>query len=216
MRVLASTFEQGDLEKILQAMRSLSYDKLLLIGAAGMEECDDFRRIEHLEGMAGHEVEVEVTEDADFMATVDQVAEALEKRLDARRRDTEGQVVLNISGGSKLLGDAALLAAFRLGVEAYHIDGRITRLPVIRGARAADRFTKGQRRFLVTVGAGQLAIDEAAKRMEPMSRQAVDRVIRELKGQDLLAACTKGGKVMIHLTPSGEEALRAIRIAGPS
>lgn len=214
MRVLASTFRQGDLDKILQAMRSLPYDRLLLIGTEDVEGCDDLAKIRRLEEMAGHEVEVSVTNDLDFMGAVDHVTEALANCAEPRSKGQRNSVMLNISGGTKLLGDAALLAAFRLGVEAYHVDGRITRLPVIRGATATDRFTKGQRRFLRAVGTGSIPIDQIARKMEPMSRQAVDRVIRELKRDGLVSAYADSGKVIIALTPSGLEVLRAIELTG--
>jgi len=74
LRVLVSTFKQGDLDKVLQAMRSLSYDRLALIGMPGIKECEDLRRIKHLEEMAGHHVEISVTEDGDFISIVSQVA----------------------------------------------------------------------------------------------------------------------------------------------
>ncbi len=212
MRVLASTFKQGDVEKILQAMRSLSYDRLVLIGAPGFEECEDLKRIENLEEMARHKVDISFTEDSDFKSIVAQVAETLAKYLKSSRDSEGGSVVLNISGGSKLLGDAALLAAFELGVEAYHINGRVTRLPVIRGATIRDRFTKNQTRMIEVIGSASVTLEGVVSRMEPMSRQAVDRIIRELKRDRLIDSRGGGGKVMLWLTPPGLEVLRALRL----
>ncbi|MBN1676937.1 MAG: hypothetical protein JW880_00200 [Candidatus Thermoplasmatota archaeon] len=212
MRVLASTFKQGDVEKILEAMRSLPYDRLVLIGMPGFEECEDLKRIERLEEMARRKVEVSFTEESDFKDIVAQVAETLARYLRSSRDSEGGSVVLNISGGSKLLGDAALLAAFELGVEAYHIDGRVTRLPVIRGATIRDRFTKNQARMIEAIGKDTLTLEDVVSRMQPMSRQTVDRVIRELKRDRLIDSRGDGGKVMLWLTPPGREVLRALRL----
>jgi len=212
LRILASTFKQGDLEKVLQAMRNLPYDRLLLIGMPGAEECEDIGRIRHLEEMAGHQVDLVVAEDGDFMGVVGQMAEELSERMNGRRRAGKDSVILNISGGPRMLGDAALLAAFELGVEAYHVNGRVTRLPVIRGATARDRFSKNQVRMIEALAGEQVTLDALAKMMAPIGRQAVDRMIRELKRESLIGSRGENGKVILWLTPPGREVLRAIQL----
>lgn len=212
MRLLASTFKQGDLEKILQAMRSLPYDRLLLIGMPGIESCEDAKRLRHLEEMAGHDVEFEVADEEGFMDIVGQVAGGLASRMNGRQDARVDSVILNISGGSKLLGDAALLAAFELGIETYHVNGRVTRLPVIQGATARDRFTRNQARMLEAIGQGSVTLEHLASAMGPISRQAVDRIIRELKKEDLISSKGENGRIMLWLTPPGLEVLRAVRL----
>lgn len=216
MRILASTFRQGDLEKILQAMRSLPYDRLVLIGVPGIEDCEDLKRIRHLEEMAGHEVDCAVTDDGEFIEMVGQVAGELTKRANGRHAAGKDSVILNISGGSKLLGDAALLAAFELGIETYHVNGRVTRLPVIRGATTRDRFTKNQSRMLEAIGQNPVTLDGLARMMEPIGRQAVDRIIRDLKRERLIGSRGESGKIILWLTPSGLEVLRALRLTQAS
>lgn len=216
MRILASTFKQGDLEKVLQAMRSLPYDRLLLIGLQGVEECEDLSRIQHLEEMAGHPVELVVAEDGDFMGMVGQMAEELSKRMNGRHGAVRDTVILNISGGPRMLGDAALLAAFELGVEAYHVNGRVTRLPVIRGATARGRFSRNQARMIEALGTGEVTLDGLAKTMDPIGRQAVDRMIRELKRENLIGSRGENGKVILWLTAPGREVLRAIQLTKES
>lgn len=216
MRILASTFKQGDLDKVLQAMRSLPYDRLVLIGMSGIEGCEDLGRIQQLEDMAGHQVDVAVAEESDFMGIVSQVAEVLAKRMNVRHGPGRDSVVLNISGGSKLLGDAALLVAFELGLEAYHINGRVTRLPVIRGATTRDRFSKNQARMVEAIGRDSVSLDDLASLMGPMSRQAVDRVIRELRNEGLIGSRAEDGKVLLWLTPPALGVLRALRLTKAS
>ncbi len=212
MRILASTFRQGDLEKILQAMRSLPYDRLLLIGITGIEDCEDAKRLTHLEEMAGHHVEFEVADDDGFMNIVGKVAGGLASRMNGRHNDGIDSLILNISGGSKLLGDAALLAAFELGIETYHVNGRVTRLPVIQGATARDRFTRNQARMLEAIGQASVTLEDLVTAMEPISRQAVDRIIRELRKEDLINSKAENGRVILWLSPPGLEILRAVKL----
>jgi len=214
LRILACTFGQGDLDKMIQAMRSLAYDRLALIGMPGIEECEDLRKIRQLEDMAGNEVEVVVADAEGFLEIVGQVSQALASRMGGRRAHGKDSVVLNISGGSKLLGDAALLAAFELGLEAYHINGRVTRLPIVRGATARDRFSKGQIQMVEAIGDRPVTLEALASTMEPTSRQGVDRVIRELRNEGLIGSGAEAGKVRIWLTPTGLQVLRALKLTG--
>ncbi len=208
MRVLVSTFGPDDADRVLQAMRQFPYGKLVLIGDDRVRESDAFTRINNLEEMAGHSIDFETVDQDDFMALVDGVAEILSKLGDSGKNN----VVLNISGGSKLLGDAALLAAFRIGVETFHIDNRITRLPILRGATAMDRFTPSQVRLIEMIGQQSLAFDDLIADMLPSSRQSAERVVREVRRQGMLVSEVRDGKVRLSLSPTGLEVLRAIRL----
>ncbi len=210
MRYLVSTFRQGDYDRILQAMRGLPYERLVLIGLEDVAECEDLKAISLLEDVAGHRIETELLNGSDFMGTVDSIADMLSARMRPHGPGVTPSVVFNISGGSKLLGDAALLAAFRVGVETYHVDKKITRLPVIKGATALDRFTEGQIRMIGAIGASSVAIDELMVRMHPVSRQATERVIRELKKEGLLESGVEDGKVMVRLSRAALEVHRVL------
>lgn len=211
MRYLVSTFRQGDFDRILQAMRSLPYERLVLIGDEDVAECEDLKRISRLEEISGHEVETELLNGSDFMGTVDAVADTLSARMKQNGPGTTPSAVLNISGGTKLLGDAALLAAFRVGVETYHVDKKVTRLPVIKGATALDRFTTGQIRMIEAIGGSSLTIDELMARMQPLSRQGAERVIRELKKEGLIESGVEDGRVRVRLSISALEVHRVLR-----
>lgn len=210
MRYLISTFGQGDYDRILQAMKSLPYEKLVLIGHEDAVGCEDLRRISRLEEASGHEVETELLDGGEFMGVVDSIADLLSARMKRRGPGDTPAVVLNISGGTKLLGDAALLAAFRVGIETYHVDKKVTRLPVIKGATALDRFTPGQIRMIGAIGRSALTVEELMARMAPLSRQAAERVIRELKKQGMLESGVEGGKVKVRLSSAALEVHRVL------
>jgi len=213
LKVLVSTFGPGDAGKVLQAMAALPYNRLILVAERPAEECDGLERIARLEDMIGRTVGFERIVGTKFMQVVDEVCEILDRCSRNAGTGVRNDLLLNISGGSKILGDAALFAAFRLGVTAYHCDRRITRLPVIHGATAVDRFTKLQSKLLSAIGDGA-TLPEVVDRMQPAGKQAAERVIRELRKQGLLASELEPGRVRLVLTSQGAEAARAIRAAG--
>lgn len=211
MRILVSTYGEGDADKVLDAMRALPYDRLVLLGEQGTESSQDLKRISKVEAYSGQEVRFIATPGNGFLELVDEVAEA----LSGLSRDDEGRrsdIFLNVSGGPKMLGNAAIFAAFRLGIRAYHCDGKAVRLPVLTGATSMDRFTAGQLR-LVEVLATPKTLSQATELMEPVRRQGVERLVRELRRTGLLESSVKGGTVTIGLTPAGREVLRAVTLS---
>jgi hypothetical protein len=208
VRTLISTFGPEDADRILQAMRHLPYDRLVLVGDDSVAESDSFTGIKNLEEMAGHTIDFETVNQDDFMALVDGISEILSRHGNSGK----DHVVLNISGGSKLLGDAALLAAFRVGVETFHIDDRIIKLPILRGATARDRFTPSQVRLIEMIGEKNPAFGDLITGMAPSSRQSAERVVRELRKQGMLVPEVRDSKVRLSLSPTGLEVLRAVRL----
>ncbi len=208
MRTLVTTFGPGDASKAFDAMRTLPYDKLVLIGERGAGSCPDFVMVSDLEAVSGHGVDFVETARSGFLELVDEVADAL-VRLSKGDDGGRNDVVLNVSGGTKLLGNAALFAAFRLGIRTYHCDGKAVKLPVLTGATSKDRFTPGQLRMIGLLD-HELTLAEAVEKMQPTGRQGTERTIRELRKADLLSSEAADGRIMIRLTPAGREVLRAI------
>lgn len=211
MRVLISTFGDGDEEKVLLAMRSLAYDQLVLVGGIDIEESRGFERIKNLEEMAGHTLSVETVgrDGGGFMQLVEEVSEVLSAH--ANETQGKGSIALNISGGSKLLGDASLFAAFRHGIESYHCEGKsVVRLPVLRGATAQDRFTEGQAQLIACLAEGSRRMDEAMAILKPASKQSLERVVRELRKAGVVHAELSEGKVVLSLTGPGQEVAKVL------
>lgn len=213
MRILVSTFAGEDAEKLILAMRSLPYEQIVLIGADGIESSSGFRKISMLEEMAGHELLVEIVDEDDFMELVDAVSAVLVKHSRDPKSGSRSSIILNISGGSKLLGDAALFAAFRLGIETYHCDERITRLPVIKGATARDRFTPMQVGFLAALTDAMMPFDRIIDSMKPASKSAVERLMRELRKSGLIKTDVREGRINISLSDMGAEVSRALTLS---
>lgn len=214
MRVLVSTFRQGDMDRVIQAMRALPYDQLVLVVDQDESDTEELTSLGKLEEISGHAMVLERVEKTDFLSMVEDLCGIILKHGKDRQTGARRDLVLNISGGSKLLADAALLAAFRLGIAAYHCDSDITRLPVIYGATAKDRFTAMQVRFIESVGDG-CSLDDLVFRTQARGRQPVERIFRELKKHGLVDAQVNGGKVIVSLTDTGAEVASALRLTAP-
>jgi hypothetical protein len=214
LRVLVSTFKQGDMERVTQAMRTLPYDQLVLVVDQHESDTEELTSLGKLEETSGHAMVIERVDRTDFLSMVEDLCGIILRHGKDRQTGMRRDLVLNISGGSKLLADAALLAAFRLGIAAYHCDADTTRLPVIYGATAKDRFTAMQARFIESVGDG-CSLDDLVFRTQARGRQPVERILRELKKHGLVDAQVKGGKVIVSLTDTGAEVASALRLTAP-
>ena len=202
MKLMLSTFSQGDAPKILKAMRSLSYDQLVLMGEVGLEATDDFSTIQRLESLAGDHIGFEAVETSDFLEMVDRVCDIL-------RKHRGHELCLNITGGTKLLGDAALFAAFRMGVPAYHVDDRVVRLPVIYGASAEALLTPMQREVVLGLTSSMM-MDELLGATGIRSRQGLERVVRELRRMGLVTMSLRSGAVCVALSKQGLDLVKWI------
>ena len=203
MRTLVATIGDGDSGNVLMAMRRLPYDRLVLIGERG-EEPPGLADIRRMESMTGNEVKFVQVDTGRFMDLVDEVCEVVSGLSGGR-----GEVIMNISGGTKLLADAALLAAFRLGVPAYHVTDRVVRLPVMKGVTARNRFTPLQSQFVSRLTEPS-SIPELVKAMPPHNKQSVERVMRELRRMGLVSARLESARVAVSLTDEGHEIRRAL------
>jgi hypothetical protein len=207
LRTLVATFGEGDVEKTLLAMRRLPYDRLVLIGAMDDDEPAGLAELRRLESMSGHEVVFERTSSSGFMDLVDDVSEVISRtRRPGQERD---EVVMSIGGGTKLMADAALFAAFRMGVAAYHVSDRVVRLPIMRGVTARNRFTPLQTQFIETLGRPRM-LKDVEETLRPQSKQSVEKIMRDLRRIGLVSAKLESGKVTVMLTDEGHEVRRAL------
>jgi hypothetical protein len=213
VRILVSTFGGDDYAKVLSAMKSLPYEKLVLVGEASAEDTEGFHKLSHLEEMSGHDLHFEPVDTSGFMETVDEICDVLVQCSKDPEPGSSNLIALNISGGSKLLGDAALFSAFRLGIEAYHCDERVTKLPVLKGATAVDRFTMSQVKFIMSIKEDGMLFDELLQTLLPAGRQATERVLRILRKERLLETELRSGKIHVALSAEGREVARTIGAA---
>lgn len=207
MKLLVATCGDGDLEKTLMAMRCLPYDRLVLVCEDDGHDPDGLSEIKRLESMTGHDVDVERVRTSDFMELVEDISTCFMRLM--RSGGVQNEVVLNISGGAKLLADSALFAAFRLGVPTYHVTDRVVKLPVMRGVTAKNRFTQLQSQFVMAL-AGPKTMQELVHDLRPHSKQSLERVMRELRKMGLVCPRLESAQVVAALTEDGHEVRKAL------
>jgi hypothetical protein len=214
VKVLVSTFGGDDHARVLSAMKSLPYEKLVLVGEASAEDTEGFHKLMRLEEMSGNDLEFEPVDTSGFMETVEEICDILIRCSKDPNSGYPNQIALNISGGSKLLGDAALFSAFRLGTEAYHCDERVTKLPVLKGATAVDRFTASQVKFIMSIKDGGMLFEDLLQTLQPTGRQAAERILRILRKERLVETELRSGKILVALSAEGREVARTLGAAG--
>lgn len=212
MRILVSTFGGRDPDRVLQAMKRLPYQKVILVGDMEAEDSEGFRLIRRIEEMAGNDLGFEPVAIDDFMQAVDEISDAISKNMRDPRTGGRNQVVLNIGGGAKLLGDAALFAAFRLGIEAFICEDRFVRLPVLKGVTVANRFTAQQANFINALGESWTEFGSLVSALSPSGRQSVERTLRQMRSEGIVETEVRSGKIHVALTPSGKEVARVLAL----
>ncbi len=118
-----------DEKKVLSAMRMLVYDKLVLITGEDSLEKDSYKHLVDIDPSSIDGMETVTVNVFSFTECLDKIEKVIDKYV-AKKWD----VILNVSGGTKVLSPAALLAAFHKGVRAYHCEEECIELPVILNA----------------------------------------------------------------------------------
>ncbi len=192
MKVLISTYG-FDERKVVAAMSKLAYDKLLLVAGDDVLETQGYLRLKKMESLGPSKMETVTVDVHDFRDCLDKVNRAIRKW-----NVEENKVVLNISGGTVILADAALLAGYHNGVEIYHVDEKVTKLPVIKGMKVSDRFTERQALLIKALEADD-TIPKLAERLKNtgIDEQAVRREIRMLSNKGVIGQRLEKGQIRL-------------------
>ncbi|MEE8182779.1 MAG: DUF6293 family protein [Thermoplasmata archaeon] len=199
MKVLISTYG-FDERKVVAAMSKLAYDKLVLVAGDDVLETQGYLRLKKMESLGPSKMETVTVDVHDFRDCLDKVDRAI------RKWDVEeNSVVLNISGGTVILADAALLAGYHNGIEIYHVDEKVTKLPVIKGMKVSDRFTERQALLIKALEADD-TIPKLAERLKNtgIDEQAVRREIRMLSNEGVIAQRLEKGQIRLDFNEGQE------------
>ena len=205
-RVLVSTYG-FDEEKVLRALRSIPYERLaVLAGGKSLKE-PGLRRLESAERAAGGSLEVVVVDPFDFRSCFEGALGVIERHRRAGR-----EVRVNVSGGTKVLADAALLAAFQEGVEAWHCEDRPVRLPILRGVSFADRLNVADRAVLRCLDRPRPS-NKIVERLvgEGYTKLAVQAAIARLRDQGFLSLTLQHGSAIVAVAPAAAWFARRLR-----
>lgn len=198
-RILITTFGFDD-RKIQSAMRMLAYDRLVVVTGEDSLKKDSYERLKEIESGGPEEMETVVADVFDFMDCLEKIEEAIEKYS-----KTGAEVIVNFSGGTKVLSDAALLASFQKGVKVYHCDDEVIELPTVKGLSTSERLTKMQRKVLMSIE-GKVENKEFEQKLvdEGNALSSVQKAIRELKKMELLDVTLENKSIYL----SGNESQR--------
>jgi len=208
-KVLVCTFG-FDESKVLRAMRGLAYNRLILIAGQDALSKESFRNLVELERRSNGKVETILVDVFDFLDCFNKVNTVLH---DLGKRGAS--VYLNISGGTKVLADAALLAGFQNGVETYHCEEKITKLPVIKGFTIEDRFSKLEQLILRNLSDGDV-LHELITQIGGVSEAGLNAAIRRLVKKGVLEMTLRGGKIYLYFVEGQEYLSRIFREKGAS
>jgi len=195
-RVLVSTFG-FDESKVLKALRWLPYDRLVLLAGGKSLRDPGLGRLKAAERAGGGDVEIVRVDPFDFASCFNGALKAIK-----RNRKAGHDVRVNVSGGTKVLADAALLASFQTGVEAWHCEDRPVKLPVLQGVTFSDYLTPVQRAVLAALDR-PLPATRIVERLaaEGYSESSVQSAITWLRGEDLVAVELHEGVAVVSRHP---------------
>jgi len=181
-----------DERHVLPSLRLMPYDRLVLVAGRDTFRSAGFRRLKVLEpGL--RTVRVDPFDLADALESI---------RGTIRRAARDGPVRISASGGTKILTNAAILAAFQEGVEAWYCDPDPVRLPVLRGVSLAAAFSPAEGAIALVLH-GPIRYDRlvAAVAARSFARRTVLGAIRSLAAKGLVELDRDGGTVLVRPSP---------------
>lgn len=194
-RTLVATFG-FDERRILPALRLLAYDDLVLLAGRDSLRAAGFTRLKGLEPS----LRTILVDPFDFSECYRKAASTLE---DLARSDRD--VRLTVTGGTKILGAAALLAAFQEGVETWFCEPDPIRLPVLRGVRVVEDISP-RAREVADVLRGPMASERflAAAAGQGLTPREARVALGQLVSRGLVEESLEAGRLLVRPTPALE------------
>ena len=181
-----------DERHVLPSLRLMPYDRLVVVAGRETFRSAAFRRLKGLEpGL--RTIRVDPFDLTDALESI---------RGTIRRATGEGPVRISASGGTKILTNAAILAAFQEGVEAWYCDPDPVRLPVLRGVSLAAAFSPSEGAIALALH-GPIRHDRlvAAVAAQGFARRTALGAIGSLAAKGLVEFERDDGTVLVRPSP---------------
>lgn len=181
-----------DERHVLPALRLMPYDRLVVVGGRETFRSAGFLRLRHLEPS----LRAVAVPSFDLLGSF----AAIRRAIVAESRD--GPVRLSVSGGTKILTSAAILAAFQEGVEAWYCDPDPVHLPVhlpvLQGLRIGDAFT-GPERVIAMRVRNSIALERLVTTMarQTMARRTTVGAVKSLAAKGLFVIEVHGSRSFV-------------------
>ncbi len=174
-----------DERHVLPALRLMPYDRLVVVAGRDTFRSAGFRRLKDLEPSL-RSVVVRPFDLLDSLGTVRRTI------LDAAK---EGPVRLSVSGGTKILVNAAILAGFLEGIETWYCETTPIRLPVLAGVRLGEPFPASERAIMQLVRR-PVSVEGLVARADAggMSRRTALAAVQALASKGLLTIDVRAGR----------------------
>ena len=181
-----------DERHVLPSLRLMPYDRLILVAGRDTFRSAGFRRLKALEP----ELRTVRVDPFDLTDALESIREAV------RRAAAEGPVRISASGGTKILTNAAILAAFQEGVETWYCDPEPVRLPVLRGVRVGAAFSAAERAIARALHS-PIRHDRlvAVIRDQGFARRTVLGAVHSLAAKGLIELEGEAGGVLVRPSP---------------
>src|SRR5256885_7586158 len=165
-----------DERHVLPALRLMPYDRLVVVAGRDTFRSPGFRRLKALEP----DLQAVGVKPFDLGASLASIRETI------AQASRDGPVRISASGGPKTLMNAAILAAFQEGIEAWYCDPDPVRLPVLRGISLAAAFSPAEGAIALVLH-GPIRYDRlvAAVAARSFARRTVLGAIRSLAAKGL-------------------------------
>ncbi|TLZ80338.1 MAG: hypothetical protein E6K07_01130 [Methanobacteriota archaeon] len=181
-----------DERHVLPSLRLLPYDRLVLVAGRDTVRSAGFRRLRALEPT----LRIVRVDPFDLMGSLESI------RGTIRSATADGSVRISASGGTKILTNAAILAAFQEGVEAWYCDPDPVRLPVLQGVSLDAAFSSAER-AIARVLHGPITHDRlvSAVASQGFARRTVLGALQSLAGKGLVELGRDAGPVWVRPSP---------------
>ena len=181
-----------DERHVLPSLRLMPYDRLILVAGRETFRSAGFRRLKALEP----ELRTVRVDPFDLMDALESIRETV------RGAAAEGPVRISASGGTKILTNAAILAAFQEGVETWYCDPEPVRLPVLCGVRIGAAFSAAERAIARALHS-PIRHDRllAVIRDQGFARRTVLGAVHSLAAKGLIELEGEAGGVLVRPSP---------------
>ena len=181
-----------DERHVLPSLRLLPYDRLVLVAGRETVRSAGVRRLRALEPA----LRVVRVDPFNLMGALESI------RGTIRAAATDGSVRISASGGTKILTNAAILAAFQEGVEAWYCDPDPVRLPVLQGVNLDAAFSPVERAIARALH-GPIGHDRlvSAVASQGFARRTVLGALQSLVGKGLVELGRDVGPVWVRPSP---------------
>jgi hypothetical protein len=199
--LLMTTFG-GRVSEVVPGLRSLPHDHLVVITVKGEEERQEYRQLLSLLDQLKVQYQVLAVDQLDLTGSA-----VLIEEMVRRYKGKEWQVLVDITGGSKLLSDATVLAAVTTGSEVCCFEGEARRIPLLEGMGIKELLPKDVAEAL---SAHPWPIPLAQVR-GIVRQSAGNRVFMKMKKLDLVSLRLLNETSQLCLTDRGQACLDWLR-----